>query len=55
MSKTYTLAVTKIIVVTLPASTTEHAYQLVDDALRAGAYWEEWTKAVNKLDLIAVG
>lgn len=54
MSKTYTLAVTKTIVVTVPAVTTEHAVQNVNDALRAGTYWEEWDKAVNRLDLIAV-
>lgn len=54
MSKTYTLAVTKTIVVTTPAVTTEHANQIVNDALRANHYFIEWAKAVNKLDLIAV-
>ena len=54
MSKTYTLAVTKTIVVTAPAVTTEHANQIVTDALQANAYSLEWDKAVNKLDLIAV-
>ena len=54
MSKTSILSVTKTIVVSVPAVTTEQAVQIVNDALRAGAYWEEWDKAVNKLDLIAV-
>ena len=54
MSKIYTLAVTKTIVISVPAITSEHAYQIVDDALRANMYFQEWNKAVNKLDLIAV-
>ena len=54
MSKTYTLAVTKTIVVSVPAVTTEHAHQIVEDALQANYYFQEWSKAVNKLDLIAV-
>lgn len=54
MSKTYTLAVTKTIVVTTPAVSEEHAQHIVNDALRANAYSLEWNRAVNKLDLIAV-
>lgn len=55
MSKTYTLAVTKTIVVDASAESEEHAQHTVNDALRANAYSWEWDKAVNKLDLIAVG
>jgi len=54
MSKTYTLAVTKTIVVTTPAVSEDHANQIVNGALQVNAYFLEWNKAVNKLDLIAV-
>lgn len=54
MSKTYTLAVTKTIVVTTPVVSEEHAQHTVNAALRANAYSLEWDKLVNKPDLIAV-
>lgn len=54
MSKTYTLAVTKTIVVATQADSLKEAHKKIDHDLTANMYSHQWQEARNKSYLIAV-
>lgn len=53
--KTYTLAVTKTIVVGIPSTSFEEAQAQAQADLVSGLYQEQWAKARARIDLIEIG